>query len=165
MFLLKMKFIYIPKTIIAYLLKKIHNYYLLFISNNNGWCVQKLSFTSLNYLKSFESNLLNLFLGYLKPIFVFLKIKGMGFKAIFLKNALIFKLGFRHRIVLVIPYDICLIYLTKHKLQIASRLYSNLVNLEYGISNLRKKNSYKKKGIFRKGVIVVLKLTRKKSQY
>ena len=165
MFLLKMKFIHIPKTIIAYLLKKQQNNYLLFISNNNGWGVLKLSFTSLNYFKSFESNLLNIFLGYLKPIFVFLKIKGMGFKSIYFKKGLIFKLGFRHRIVLVMPYDICLIYLTKHKLQIAGRLYSNLVNLEYSISNLRKKNSYKKKGIFRKGIIVVLKLTRKKSQY
>ena len=112
-----MKFIHIPKTIIAYLLKKQQNNYLLFISNNNGWGVLKLSFTSLNYFKSFESNLLNIFLGYLKPIFVFLKIKGMGFKSIYFKKGLIFKLGFRHRIVLVMPYDICLIYLTKHKLQ------------------------------------------------
>ena len=165
MFFLKMKYIYIPKTITAYLLKKAQNNYLMFISNINGWGIQKLSSTTLNYFKSLESYLLNIFLGYLKPFFVFLKIKGMGFKSIYFKNGLIFKLGFRHRIVLVIPYDIRLVYLTKHKLQIVNRLYSNLVNLEYGISNLRKKNSYKKKGILRKGIVVVLKLTRKKSQY
>ncbi len=157
-----------------YFLKNKHNSFLFFLSISRGWGICKClttsivldtSFSYFVFSKSHIYFFYNMCLGFYKNYFYFLKLKGMGFRVLGHYNGLIFKLGCSHKLLFLKKNDIVLFYLTRLTFSIKSRCVLFLKNTLNTLLNLKKKNSYKKKGIFYKGVIVTVKLTSKKSKF
>jgi ribosomal protein L6P/L9E len=146
------------------------NSYLLTLSISRGWGILKLS--QMQMRNSFQdcsvlrySLLFNIFLGFHKNYYYYLKLKGMGFKTAGNSLGVNFKLGYSHKLILLRIRDICFFIMTKQLLRIVGKNSSFLDNLIASIVKLRKTTVYKKKGIFLKGSISKLKLTSKKSKF
>jgi hypothetical protein len=114
--------------------------------------------SSINWLKS-------ILFGFQKGYFQYIHLKGMGFKFIIVKNVIIFKLGYSHRILFLSNVDTQVIYLSKYLIKIDCRSITQLKQIVHSFLKIRKKNAYKKKGIFIKGSIIKLKLSSKKSKF
>jgi len=89
----------------------------------------------------------------------------MGFKFIVVKNIIILKLGYSHRILFLSEVDTQVLYLNKYLIKIDCRSIFQLKKIVHSFLRARKKNAYKKKGIFIKGSILKLKLSSKKSKF
>ena len=157
-----------------YFLKHKHNSFLLLLSISRGWGICKCLPTSIvldNSLSHFVFSkthtyfLYNMCLGFYKNYFYFLKLKGMGFRVLGHSKGLIFKLGCSHKFLFLKKTDIVFFYLARLIFSIKSRCILALKNILNTILNFKKRNSYKKKGIFYKGVVIKVKLTSKKSKF
>ena len=158
----------------TYFLKHKHNSFLFILSISRGWGIFKCLTTSIvldNSLSHFLFSkahryfLYNLCLGFYKNYFYFLKLKGMGFRVLGHFKGLVFKLGYSHKILFLKKIDIVFFYLARLSFIIKGRCILALKNILSSILNFKKKNSYKKKGIFYKGVVIKVKLTSKKSKF
>ena len=114
--------------------------------------------SSINWLKS-------ILFGFQKGYFQYIHLKGMGFKFIVIKNIIILKLGYSHRILCLSRKDTQVLYLNKYLIKIDCRSIFQLKKIVHSFLKIRKNNAYKKKGIFIKGSIVKLKLSSKKSKF
>lgn len=163
-----------PQELSIHVCKSKKNSFLIIISISRGWGITKIinnslllssSLTKVFLPKSYLQFFSNMYLGFYKNYFYFLKLKGMGFKIIGYSKGLIFKFGYSHKLLFLKKQDIVFFYLGKQLLLIKSRcillLKKNLVSL----MKLKKRSSYKKKGIFYKGSILKVKLTSKKSKF
>lgn len=144
---------------VYYSFKKKFNYILL-LSLFSGWGV--LCF-KLN--KNFYNYFLNNLLGFYTYFIVFLKMKGMGFKFNIVKDVLVLRVGFSHKILYNLKKSTKLIFKNKQFLVISSRYLSVIRNLIFFFRRLNKQNVYKLKGIFFKGMFIKLKLSSKKVKF
>nr|QFP99045.1 ribosomal protein L6 [Rhizaria sp.] len=148
----------------------------LILSVSKGWGV--ISFKKYFFLiknhefyplllqnKSYFNFLIIVFLGFQKGYFQYLKLKGMGFKFIIAKNNIILKFGFSHRIVYINYTSVYCQFITKYLLYLESRSLWTLKKVNQLFSIIRKKNVYKKKGIFLKGTFINIKISSKKSKF
>jgi ribosomal protein L6P/L9E len=108
---------------------------------------------------------MNLVFGFYKKFFLFLKIRGIGYRSIFSKKGLHLKLGFSHRVVIAIRSNIKLYYVSRRLSMLISRDLYRLKNLVEQIQNIKKRSTYKKKGVYLKGMIFRLKPSGKKSRF
>ena len=89
----------------------------------------------------------------------------MGFKMICHLVAIIFKLGYSHRVLFIRQTEIAFTYLNRHLLKIEGRSLALIKIILFQFMQLRVKSAYKKKGIFLKGSILKFKITSKKSKF
>lgn len=115
--------------------------------------------------KSYLTLLTVIFLGFYRGYFKFLKLKGMGYRFINIKNNIIFKFGFSHRIIYINYVDIYCLFISKYILRFESRSLWLLTKVINCFKNIRKNNVYKKKGIFFKGFLISIKISSKKSKF
>ena len=157
-----------------YFLKYKHNSFLLILSISRGWGICKCLTTSIVldsslshfvFSKAHRYFLYNMCVGFYKNYFYFLKLKGMGFRVLGHSKGLIFKLGCSHKLLFLKKIDIVFFYLARLIFTIKGRCVLTLKNILSTILSFKKKNSYKRKGIFYKGVITKVKLTSKKSKF
>jgi len=171
----------IPIELIAYVYRTKSFIFLILISVLRGWCliiknIQKcfsckylikkdyLFFYSNHFLLN-NFYFLNSFLGLFQNFIFFLKIRGMGFKSSTIKANLILKLGYSHIILYKIEKQIQLLFINKQFFIIRGRCVFGLLELIYFFKEINKKNSYKKKGIFLKGIFFSFKVSNKKSKF
>jgi ribosomal protein L6P/L9E len=167
----------LPKESIIYTFNQKSNFFLLIISNFQGWLLINIKskfilikdkklyiYNFLSLIKTYNFFLMNFFLGLLKNYLQYIKLKGMGFKVIKLDLNLMIKLGFSHRILFFYKKDLRFFFLNKQNLKLMSRNLFNIKNIIFELNNLRKINRYKKKGIFLKGSIIEIKISKKKSK-
>jgi ribosomal protein L6P/L9E len=107
----------------------------------------------------------NLFLGFFRNYYYYLRFKGMGFKMIGHLVGIVLKLGYSHRVLFIRQKEIAFTYLNRYLLKLEGRSISLIKTILFNFLRLRKKSAYKKKGIFLKGSILKLKITSKKSKF
>jgi ribosomal protein L6P/L9E len=167
----------LPKESIVYTFNQKCNFFLLVISNFQGWLLIRIKskfilikdkklyiYNFLSLIKTYNFFLMNFFLGLLKNYLQYIKLKGMGYKVVKLGLNFIIKLGFSHRILFFCKKNFRYIFLNKQNLKFLSRNLFTIKNIIFKLNNLRKINRYKKKGIFLKGSIVEIKISKKKSK-
>lgn len=137
--------------------------YMLLISITKGWILLPLKCT---YNLYFESILF----GYNRLYKFFFKIKGFGFKwkyQIGLKQKgqpIYFKLGYTHRIALL-PHTDSKYVLKRRRFILKNRSYTYIRNSLNLLFFLYKEYLYNKKGIYLRGTVFKLKLSKKKSKF
>lgn len=165
---------FISKELVVYSLKKKRNCFLLFLSLSQGWGINKVysglipgntRFKLVIFSKVKWAFISNLFLGFFRNYFYFLKLKGMGFKMLSHTIGIILKLGCSHRLLFIRQKEIALTYLSRHLLKIEGRSLTLLKTILFQLMKLRIRSVYKKKGIFLKGSILRFKVTSKKSKF
>lgn len=150
--------------------------FMLILSSSKGWgilCFQRMFFlikknelySFLPYNKAYLTFLTIFFIGFQRGYFQYLKLKGMGYKFIRAGTNFLLKFGYSHRIVYINYADVYCKFLTKFILRLETRSLWLLSKITYAFSNIRKKNMYKKKGIFLKGALITLKSSSKKSKF
>lgn len=148
----------------------------LFLSASKGWGLINFKYKA-TLVKEKELHLFpildkssitwtqSIVLGFKKGYFQYIYLKGMGFKFITVKNIIILKLGFNHRILFLPVLDTQITYISKYLLKIDCRSIAQLKQIVHSFLMTRKNNLYKKKGIFIKGSVYILKLSSKKSKF
>ena len=116
------------------------------------------------FLNTYTSFLINFFFGFYKNYSLFLKIKGIGYKIISIGLNLLIKLGFSHRILYLFKKNVRFFLNNKQSILIKSRSLSEIKNILFIFQKIRQVNTYKKKGIFIKGSIIKIKVSKKKSK-
>lgn len=88
-----------------------------------------------------------------------LLIEGLGYEIFFSKKKkyLLIKIGYSHLYAIKIPSNISFYFITSKKLLFLSQNKEVLSNWLFKIKNLKKKNSYKKKGFFFENEKIILK--------
>ncbi len=94
-----------------------------------------------------------------KGYYIELEFEGLGYRFVNLKNELILRVGYSHYVYFKIPKNILLLGFRKN-LILFSVSKKNLNQIVYLVSSLKKYNNYKKKGVFKKGEVIVLKETK-----
>lgn len=166
----------LSKNTVSYCFLKKKNLFGLVLSLSKGWGIinfnryffllkNKEFYSFIPWKKSYLSFLMMYFLGFQKGYFKYLKLKGMGFKFVSINNKLIIKIGFSHRVVFINFINIYCGFINKYFLVFESRSFWSLGKLLQIFSNIRKKNIYKKKGIFLKGALINIKISSKKSKF
>jgi ribosomal protein L6P/L9E len=146
------------------------------ISSSKGWSViscqepyflikEKRVFFFLSHTKSFSSFVSIVFLGLQKGYFQYLKLKGMGYKFVNTSNNIALKLGFSHRIIYVNPINTKCSFISKYFLGLEARSLWTIKKIVQSFNSIRKKNVYKKKGIFLKGCLIDIRVSSKKSKF
>lgn len=154
---------YLNKTLSIYKCKKETHQILILISLNLGWCLYQLQNFSNKQLEP-------LLFGYSKLYKFFFKLKGFGYKWKYLlslkknKRNIFFKLGFTHRISLVVLNNLK-IKLKKRRLVVKHRSISFLRDSLKFLFFLYKTYLYNKKGIYLRGTKYKLKISKKKSKF
>ena len=140
-----------------------NNIFLIIISLRLGWSLIKLK----------QNNNLainNLLYGYNKLYKFFFKLKGFGYKWKYnlnynkKKNSVYLKLGFTHRISVIIKKNIKY-KMNKKRFIIKSRSYTLVRNNLNFLFILFKKFLYNKKGIYLRGTKYKIKISKKKSKF
>jgi hypothetical protein len=152
------------------------NLFMLILSSSKGWGItlchepyflikdrKKIFF--LPDKKSYSSFISIIFLGFQKGYFQYLKLKGMGYKFINTNNNIILKFGFSHRIIYVNWIDTECKFITRHILALETRSFWTSKKIVQSFTSIRKKNVYKKKGIFLKGCLINIQVSSKKSKF
>ena len=159
------------KEVNLFCLRKKNMYKILWISLVSGWGLiefARLSYLTkqLPYLYKYEVSLVKTkVLGFYKHYYHYLKLVGMGFKISYTKSAIVFRLGFSHRVLYTNILNLKITYLNKQSFLLSSR---NLNIMKWVISKLqkiKKNNAYKKKGLYIKGSIVKIKESTKKGKF
>jgi ribosomal protein L6P/L9E len=169
---------FIPNEIVIYYYSIKKHFFFIIVSNVQGWSIINLKYklivirnnkfyvyNLLLYIKTYNTYLTNIFLGYLKNYSQYVRVKGMGYKVVTLNTILLVKLGFSHRILYLFTNDFRLNYLNKQLLIFKSRCTYLLKQNIYLFQHIRKINSYKKKGIYIKGALIKVKINTKKSKF
>ena len=149
---------------------------MLVLTSSKGWGItvcqknyfmvkDKNFFYFLSHMKSYLNLMSIIFLGFQKGYFQYLKLKGMGYKFINTSNNIILKFGFSHRIVYVNAIDTKCKFITKYLLGLESHSLWTLKRIVQSFINIRKKNVYKKKGIFLKGCLINIRVSSKKAKF
>lgn len=126
---------------------------------------EKKLYFLLSSKKSYSNFLSIIFLGFQRGYFQYLKLRGIGYKWIYTHKNIVLKLGFSHRITYINALDTQSNYISRYLLKIESRSLWTLKKILQSFYNIRKKNIYKKKGIFLKGSLVNIKVNSKKSKF
>ena len=167
----------LSKNTLSYCFFKNNKLFLLVISSFKGWGIvsfdkkvyillkNKSFFCFLTHNKSFLKFLQIFFLGLQKGYFQYLKIKGMGYKFTKVSGGLVIKFGFSHRIIVKFFLDVYCKFITRYLLYCNTRSLWSLQRLTQSFRLIRKKDSYKKKGIFIKGNLIWIKTSSKKSKF
>lgn len=140
-----------------------NNIFLVVISLRLGWGIIKLS-------KNNNLTINNILYGYNKLYKFFFKLKGFGYKWKYnlnnnqKKNTIYFKLGFTHRISVVIKKNIKF-KMNKKRFIIKSRSYKLIRNNLNFLFILFKRFLYNKKGIYLRGTKYKIKISKKKSKF
>jgi ribosomal protein L6P/L9E len=163
---------FITKELAVYCIKKKKNYFLLYISISQGWGLTKINsklfmpkFKFSFFSKVHTCFFFNVFLGFFRNYFYFLKLRGMGFKFLYHSLGIILKLGFSHRVFLVRQLEISFLYLSRRSFRLEGRSLTIIKDSLFRFMRLKTKSVYKKKGIFLKGSVLRLKITSKKSKF
>jgi hypothetical protein len=150
--------------------------FLLVISSSKGWSVtacrgpyfiirEKKVFFFLSHIKSFSGFMSIVFSGLQKGYFQYLKLRGMGYKFVNVSNYIVLKFGFSHRIVYVNPINTKCKFISKYFLRLETRCLWTIKKIVQSFNSIRKKNVYKKKGIFLKGCLISVQVSSKKSKF
>jgi ribosomal protein L6P/L9E len=107
----------------------------------------------------------SIFLGFQKGYFKYLKFKGVGYKFVTTLNNLSLKFGFSHRIAYVNYINTKCKFISRHFLHLEVRSLLTSKSIVQSFNNIRKKNIYKKKGIFLKGSLIHTRISSKKSKF
>lgn len=166
-----------PKEIITYCFNKNSKLFLLSLSNLQGWSLIEIKseyiilnnknlyfYNFLSLINTYNFFLISFLFGLYKNYFCFLKFKGVGYKLIKVGFNFSIKLGFSHRILFILKKKSKFQYINKQLLKIESRSLANMKNIIFTFQKIRKMNSYKKKGVFLKGSIIKIKISKKKSK-
>ena len=164
------------KNIITYCFLQKQKKFVLIITPCRGWGIissqnvyflmkERKTFFFLSYLKSYVSFLATIFLGFKKGYFQYLKLKGMGYKFINTSNNIIIKFGFSHRQIYINFIDTKCKFITKFLLRLEARSFFTIKKIVHSFISSRKKNVYKKKGIFLKGSLIDIRVSSKKSKF
>ena len=160
----------ITQEVVFYIIKANNSFFLILISNLFGWNLIKLKTNCILlkkkiFFKLYGIFLLKSFLGYYKNFMQYLKLKGMGYKTTINGCSLVFKLSQSHRLVYKIQRNIKITFLHKQALIFKSKSLHLLKKILFFLQKFGKKNAYKKKGIFLKGMIISVKINSKKSKF
>jgi large subunit ribosomal protein L6 len=131
------------------------NIYIFFLNNKlyiSLFTIEKKKI----YINLYTKIIKNKIKGILQGFKIVLIINGLGFKTNIDKNNLILKLGLSHNIIIKIPNKIKIIN-QKNKLIFYNIDYIYLTQFIYYLRNLKKKNSYKKKGLLLQNEKIILK--------
>ena len=107
----------------------------------------------------------NLVFGFYKQYFIYIKLRGIGYKSVFLKKTIYLKIGYSHRVVIATKYNIKLKYISRRLFLLVSRDICVLKNMLQYIQKVKNRGVYKKKGIYLKGTIFNIKDSGKKSRF
>ena len=125
----------------------------------------KKTFFFSSHMKSYATFLTTIFLGFKKGYFHYLKLKGMGYKFTNTSKNIILKFGFSHRQIYINFIDVKCKFITKFLLGLEARSFFTIKKIVHFFINSRKKNVYKKKGIFLKGSLINIRVSSKKSKF
>lgn len=164
------------KNIVTYCFLKKKKLFMLVLSSSKGWGIilcqrsyfllkDKKVFFFLPHMKSYSTSMSIIFLGFQKGYFKYLKLKGMGYKFISVGSNIILKFGFSHRVVYVNHIDTECKFITRFILGLETRSLWTLKKIISSFKIIRKKNVYKKKGIFLKGLLINIRVSSKKSKF
>jgi len=166
---------YISNKAVSYYFIQNKKIFSLVVSSSKGWGFLELKQYFLlknNQIhpivaksKSYLSFITTMFFGFYKGYFKFLKLKGIGFRFIRLKNNIIFKFGVSHRLIYINYINVYCLYISKYLLRFEGRSYWQMTKVINSFIHIRKNNMYKKKGIFLKGSIINIKISSKKSKF
>lgn len=167
---------YFSKNIVSYCFLQKNKLFGLILSVRKGWGIinfpksfflikEKELHFFLSYNKTYLIFLSNVFLGFQRGYFIFLKLKGIGYKYMWVKQDLILKFGVSHRIIFINYLNLYCKFINKYALFYMTRSFGLLKNLVQSFKKIRKENNYKKKGIFLKGSLITLKVSSKKSKF
>lgn len=164
------------KNTVSYCFLKKKKLFLLVLTSVKGWGViscsepyflmkDKKVFFFLSHMKSCSTSISIIFLGFQKGYFQYLKIKGMGYKFVSTSNAILLKFGFSHRVLYLNSIDTKCDFVTRYILCLEVRSLCILKKNSFFFNSIRKKNVYKKKGIFFKGLLINIRIGSKKSKF
>lgn len=150
--------------------------FILVLTSSKGWGVssyrepyflikEKNIFFFSSHTKSYSSFMSIIFLGFQKGYLQYLKLKGIGYKFIYTTNNIILKFGFSHRIIYVNFIDTKCSFISRYLLSLETRSLLTLKKISQSFDIIRKKNVYKKKGVFLKGCLVHILVSSKKSKF
>jgi len=132
---------------------------LILSSFKYGWFLYQIIASRL------EGNIGCLLLGLLRLYAFKFKVKGFGFKFIKFKKGLSIKLGYTHRILILVSSNQKLIFKNKYFFISYTRNIVKIKQLYNFLFFYVTQNPYKKLGIFLKGSIYKVKLSKKKSKF
>lgn len=89
----------------------------------------------------------------------------MGYKFVLVSKGICLRIGFSHRILYLVLPDIKLKYLNKQSIVLKSRNLFSLKGLFHKLSNIKKVDVYKKKGLYIKGSLLKTKESSKKGKF
>jgi hypothetical protein len=168
---------HIPEEVCSFYLYKKKKSYIVIISAFRGWglFVVKKKYLVIG-LKNvlcwslggeavvFERSLLSAIFGFFKNYFQYLALLGMGYKvAGYLGNKMLFRLGYSHRILLLIGLRFQVLYLSRQLFRVESRVLVCVKQLSFLIRKQRLLSVYKKRGLCFKGEALSLKESSKKT--
>ena len=166
-----------PKEIVLYCFNKYLKFFVLSISNLQGWGLLEIHskfilidnfglylYNSIHLFKIYNAFVINFFFGLYKNYHIYFRLKGIGYKIMKIGPNFLLKIGFSHRIIYLIKKNLRFSYQNKQILKIESRSLFNLKNIIFIFQKIRKLNCYKKKGIFLKGSIIKIKINKKKAK-
>jgi ribosomal protein L6P/L9E len=165
----------LSKNITTYCFLQNKKLFLLVLTSSKGWginsyqkpyfLVKEKKVFYLSYTKSYSSFISIIFLGFQKGYFQYLKLKGIGYKFIHTINNIILKFGFSHRIIYINSIDTECRFISRYLLSLEARSLWTLKKIVQSFNNIRKKNVYKKKGLFLKGSLISILASSKKSKF
>lgn len=156
------------------IIKKINTLYFIGLTGSLELKINKNLNLNINnnnlILESVNKKLLNLFYslilkkkkGINQKLKLSLILKGIGYKVKKVNQFLIFKLGYSHPIILLIPKNIKIQILKSTIIILYSNNWEFLTKFVYLIKKLRKTDPYKGKGILLKNEIIIKKEGKKK---
>jgi len=145
--------IYLGSGVYKFYFNNINSLNLIFFSIKYGWSVYPI----ISKNKS-SSAFLVFFFGMLRLYFLLFKIKGFGFKFIKIRKGVLVKLGYTHRLVVLIGKNQKIAFKSKFKIIYFARDL-NVLKLNFAFFTFFLfLCAFKKTGVFLKGTLYVLKL-------
>lgn len=166
----------LSKDIVCYCFTQNEKLFGLFITATKGWFIISFNtlitivnkfefyFLSVKY-KYYLGVCISILLGFKKSYHQYIILKGIGYKFLRDDNKIFLRFGYSHRIVYISYINIYCNIINKNILSLESRSIWELKKVNFFFTQLRKKNVYKKKGLFVKGFLHSIKNSGKKSKF
>lgn len=145
---------------------------LIWVSLVQGWGliglkikIRSMQKSRFQFFQSEKSLIDNQLFGFYKTYKQVFKVSGLGFKILNFNSGLGFRLGYSHRILYKVLPETVLNYSRRQMVSVEARDLNKLKELAFLFKMLIRPSAYKKKGVFLRGEIRVLKVSNKKSKF